>query len=483
MIDIQVVNINNLAMTRDLVNDLLRQSFPFSLRIVDQNSSEKGTKEYLWSLRIHPQIRVLMNDSNVDLNRLWNDFYKTSKAQYLCFLNNDVRVSSNFVKDTIEILEKESEVGCVVHATNHPDYQITKPLKYVVLDQKIVQGWDFTIRRSAYTLIPDDLRIFGGDNYLFVNMYFDGLKVAMALSSPIIHYCGKSHRYMVGDRKQDTENYLKYSFEKMPYICQFTNRRPMFDKILEERKHGLTIQSVVRNEPFVYYAIKSVYDYADAILLYDTGSYDEHTLSDIQLLLKEDVDKKIRFKVVPMDVDETTFSHESMQRDRMVYQGVRRRGMVRQQQIEDTDTDFFMLVDGDDVHYRDTMEAIRNDVIPNFPENKVAGFVPLMWFCDLTHTFKFYSPTGRLFKTDKVRVSGISPDEQHMDIGTNTFLTRRSNGSRRLKIKPYAHFMKYLKPWRHKVSGELSNFNYDELPEVMIENDYFIRRHECTKSQ
>lgn len=236
MIDIQVVNINGLCFTKNLVDDLLRQSHPFSLRIVDQNSSEEGTKEYLESLKVHPQIRVLKNDSNVDLNRLWNDFYEKSKAPYLCFLNNDVRVPSNFVKDTIEILGKEPEVGCVVHATNHANYQRTRPLKYVVLDQKIIQGWDFTIRRTIYNPIPEELRVFGGDNYLYHHLYSAGWKVAMALSSPIIHYVAQSRQYFVGDRKKETENAEKYiKVERIPYNFHFTKRRPMFDKILERR--------------------------------------------------------------------------------------------------------------------------------------------------------------------------------------------------------------------------------------------------------
>ena len=216
LIDIQVCNINNLAMTRDLVNDLLRQSFPFSLRIVDQNSSEKGTKEYLWSLRIHPQIRVLMNDSNVDLNRLWNDFYKTSKAQFLCFLNNDVRVPSNFVKDTIEILKKEPEVGCVVHVTNGPEYSIDR-LTYFISEIKFIQGWDFTVRREAYTLIPDDLKVFGGDDYIFSNFYLRGWKVAVALSSPILHHKAKSRKYYTGSREEEAQAYLKYGYERLPH--------------------------------------------------------------------------------------------------------------------------------------------------------------------------------------------------------------------------------------------------------------------------
>jgi hypothetical protein len=70
----------------------------------------------------------------------------------------------------------------------------------------------------------------------------------------------------------------------------------------------LTVHCMVRNEPFVYYAVKSVYDYVGKILLYDTGSYDEHTLEDIELLLSEDVDNKIIFEYVPIEVDETKWT-------------------------------------------------------------------------------------------------------------------------------------------------------------------------------
>jgi len=57
--------------------------------------------------------------------------------------------------------------------------------------------------------------------------------------------------------------------------------------IIKPRKR-LTIHSVIKNEPFIYYSIKSIYNYADEILLYDTGSDDKYTLNDIDRLLEED---------------------------------------------------------------------------------------------------------------------------------------------------------------------------------------------------
>jgi hypothetical protein len=42
-----------------------------------------------------------------------------------------------------------------------------------------------------------------------------------------------------------------------------------------------------------------------------------------------------------------------------------------------------------------------------------------------------------------------------------------------------AHFETYLKPWRQtKIPSVLTDVKFSELPEVMVENDYFVGRLE-----
>ena len=45
-ISILLVNLNNLEYTKECLNDLLNQDIVFNLRLIDQNSSEFGTKEF-----------------------------------------------------------------------------------------------------------------------------------------------------------------------------------------------------------------------------------------------------------------------------------------------------------------------------------------------------------------------------------------------------------------------------------------------------
>lgn len=234
MIRVLVVNINGLQYTKDLVGDLLRQTHPYWLRLIDQGSSEEGTKEFLEEIKItNPHIEVIMNSKNVPLNWLWNKFYEESGSDYLCFLNNDIRLPSNFIKDTVDIFEEERDVGCVLHATNHPDIKKVVPLEYVVMNEEIVQGWAFTMRREVFIPIPKQLKVFGGDDWLFAKMYDEGWSVAMCLSSPIIHYYGKSRGNYKGDRNEELSCLKELGIGRLPYRSKYTKQFPTFDKIKE----------------------------------------------------------------------------------------------------------------------------------------------------------------------------------------------------------------------------------------------------------
>jgi hypothetical protein len=86
--------------------------------------------------------------------------------------------------------------------------------EYEILERgKYRQGWDISIRKSVWTPIPDNLRIYCGDDFVFENMYKNGYDCAIATSSPIVHYLGQTrkspHNVSMPERnpKQDIANY------------------------------------------------------------------------------------------------------------------------------------------------------------------------------------------------------------------------------------------------------------------------------------
>lgn len=244
-------------------------------------------------------------------------------------------------------------------------------------------------------------------------------------------------------------------------------------------KTNLTIHSVVKNEPFIYYAIKSVYSYCDSILLYDTGSSD-YTLKDIEQLLAEDVDKKIIFKQIPLGFDEEKWTLENLPEFIKTNHGKMSVGKCRQMQIDETKTKYFMMVDGDEVHYRDSMIEIMK-LLQNYPENKYEIGLPLTWFYDLEHTFtaQTFPYNGRIVMTDKVYMNDESPNEQHVIKGKNEIFTyEHPNYLIYDKITPYAHFETVIRPWRRKALVPLSDVKpfLGKFPEVMLENPYYLER-------
>jgi hypothetical protein len=89
------------------------------------------------------------------------------------------------------------------------------------------------MRKEAYSLIPDELDTFGGDDYLFINLYKKHWRVACALSSPIIHYKAQSRKYFTGDRNLEKTKLDKYRTERIPYYCKFSKPTPKYKEIIE----------------------------------------------------------------------------------------------------------------------------------------------------------------------------------------------------------------------------------------------------------
>jgi GT2 family glycosyltransferase len=196
------------------VANLLSQSHTdYKLTIVDQNSSEEGTEEVLSQLT-DSRIEIIRNPENRPLNHVWNWFSQNYTEDILCFLNNDVIITDNFISDVVEVFNKEPQVGVVVHATNHENYTVKKPtLEYTVVERgKFMQGWDFSIRRNLFTLIPQQIKTYCGDDFLYHHLYQKGYDMAYVTSSPMIHFEGQSKKFMKTSGVEDIHTYIRMGF-------------------------------------------------------------------------------------------------------------------------------------------------------------------------------------------------------------------------------------------------------------------------------
>ncbi|AEE17294.1 glycosyltransferase [Treponema brennaborense] len=104
-------------------------------------------------------------------------------------------------------------------------------------------------------------------------------------------------------------------------------------------RRTITAHTMVKNEDrFIWFAIMSVIDYVDKMIIFDTGSTD-NTVAIIQSIIGSGYEDKIIFEEKG-DVDRT------------------RLGVLRQEMLEKTETDYFMILDGDEIWWKDSIEEL-----------------------------------------------------------------------------------------------------------------------------
>tara|TARA_R110000803_G_scaffold46648_3_gene97814 strand:+ start:1603 stop:2403 length:801 start_codon:yes stop_codon:yes gene_type:complete len=193
-----VVNRNCLKYTKSLMKDLsLQSNRNFDLVLIDNASTEAGTSEFINLLLKNTPHTIIKNPNNESLNKIWNRYANQKQYKYVSFLNNDIEIPANFIDDTLSIFKREGNVSCVIHATNHTEHQTVKTnLDYRVLplSLQVRQGWDLTIKTETWEPIPETLQFYCGDDFIYEMMRRKGLNVAVALSSPVIHYQGMTRK-------------------------------------------------------------------------------------------------------------------------------------------------------------------------------------------------------------------------------------------------------------------------------------------------
>ncbi len=235
---ILIININNAEYTANCMADLRNQSCQdFDILIVD-NGSDPKTHNIL--NQFSDRAKIQFNGKNLGVNPVWNQFAEQSKGYpFLCFLNNDVRLSKYFVADTLMAFEQNPKVGIVNHPTNHLNYQKSQPFhEFKKVFERYKQGWDFTMHRLLYVPIPDCLKIYCGDDWLFHKVFEAGYMGGFATSSPIVHFQGASTRYgnqVIQKNNSDFITFTEVMKEKhyLRHLPQYSNIKPTFKDIIE----------------------------------------------------------------------------------------------------------------------------------------------------------------------------------------------------------------------------------------------------------
>ena len=143
--------------------------------------------------------------------------------------------------------------------------------------------------------------------------------------------------------------------------------------------NNITAHCLVKNEEnFIYYAIKSAINFVDYIMIFDTGSMDK-TVEIILNLAREYPDKIV--------FEEKGLCNEKRHTD------------LRQEMIDRTKTDWFMILDGDEVWTAGAMGEAKKAILENAD---VECLVAPFYLCvgDIYHAYSGKRSITILGKTD-----------------------------------------------------------------------------------
>lgn len=101
---------------------------PFSgaldIIIVDNNSQDNATIDFLTHIQIDPRVTVISWEAPFNFSEINNMAAGKAKGEVLCFLNNDTRVISQDWLEKLSIMALQPDVGAVGALLLYPDYTV-----------------------------------------------------------------------------------------------------------------------------------------------------------------------------------------------------------------------------------------------------------------------------------------------------------------------------------------------------------------------
>ena len=231
----------------------------------------------------------------------------------------------------------------------------------------------------------------------------------------------------------------------------------------------VTVHMMCRDEPLAHFALLSVLPFIHRALVIDTGSTDEtyRRLEAVKMMFPE---KHIVLRQERLQ-DSTKWSLS--ERPIPNYE----LSACRQRMIEETETRFIWVVDGDEVYLEETAKAVVKE-FRNWPIKRLCAFVPLIWFgrskyeLILNSLPKTYPFAGRLFIREGLSIVGFFPGELHGYDGVAAHWSF-SRMDALNEVTPLHHYEILCKPWRRKV---LSTMPYEGTqPEVFDRCEQIIK--------
>lgn len=141
------------------------------------------------------KLKVITPKKNLYVNPAWNIGVEKAKYEFVGILNDDLIFPKKFLGTVYEFLKKQSNIGYIgldtipkTNDENFLDYPKDTELVFNNIDTRpLCWGSAFFFKKSIYTKIPEKLKVWYGDDFLFNKSLDNGLKNYSTSNSKIIH--------------------------------------------------------------------------------------------------------------------------------------------------------------------------------------------------------------------------------------------------------------------------------------------------------
>lgn len=211
----------NLELLNNLISALNQDESVTEIIVIDNS-----TKGYNINC---PKLRVIIPKSNLFVNPSWNLGVKEAKEEIVALLNDDITIPNNFCKDVIELMNED--MGIVGF---HRDY-IENTHKILPMPENTgihlekatgrcgFFGIAMFFYKSSYIEIPNDMKIFWGDDFLYNKNKKGKNKNYYIANQKIYHWGSLSSADKTTNpySKADSKLYRKYTRKWYQNILNF----------------------------------------------------------------------------------------------------------------------------------------------------------------------------------------------------------------------------------------------------------------------
>lgn len=192
------------------------------------NGAEQSVKDIIKEFLIEPNVTAIHNEQNLYVNAAWSQiiqyFLEHEEYDYLLIMNSDLGLNKNWVNVLDEYFSRVPYAIPVPVVSDNPD-NLTAEVNIVPVETELTEGIAGVLivlhRKHAQKVypIPDGIKIWYGDNWIFDKLRNTGYKTFQLDNFLTYNYHNGSQNVSKVEGAAEIIEQDKLEWEKIKHLC------------------------------------------------------------------------------------------------------------------------------------------------------------------------------------------------------------------------------------------------------------------------